>query len=79
MRHWSEIAPIDAIHLTLPHPDIEGPLTTDGTPCPWPWEPQQLTGVPLGQYHCPYCGEMVVAGAAHPDYREKPTSQGTKE
>ena len=23
---------------------------------------------PLGMYHCPECGEMVVAGMPHPDY-----------
>lgn len=24
--------------------------------------PEKLKGVPLGQYHCPYCGQMQVAG-----------------
>lgn len=37
--------------------------------CPWPWEPQQLGGQPIGMYHCPYCGEIVVAGLLHTDYR----------
>lgn len=71
MRHWSEIAPKDAVNIVLPQPDIEGPLDTDGNPCPWPWEPQQLVGAPIGQYHCRYCGEMVVAGMPHPDYRDE--------
>lgn len=75
MRHWTEITPADALNITLPHPDIQGPLTTDGKPCPWPWEPQQLTGVALGMYHCPYCGEMAVAGMPHPDYRDESTPQ----
>lgn len=28
----------------------------------------ELNHGPIGQYHCPECGEMVVAGAPHPDY-----------
>lgn len=70
MRDWKDIAPEDATEIVLPHPDIRGPLTMDGATCPWPWEPQQLRGVPLGQYHCRYCGEMVVAGMPHTDYRD---------
>ena len=23
---------------------------------------------PMGMFHCPYCGEMVLAGVPHPDY-----------
>ena len=23
---------------------------------------------PIGMFHCPECGEMVVAGLPHPDY-----------
>lgn len=71
-RHWSTIDPKDAEDITLPRDDIEGPLTQDGRTCPWPWEPQQLVGAPLGQYHCPYCGEMVIAGIPHVDYAEEP-------
>ncbi len=47
---------------------IEGPVNEAGEPCPWPWEPQQLSGAPLGQYHCPYCDAMVLAGYPHVDY-----------
>ena len=68
-RSWFEIDPADAADITLPHPQIEGPLDDDGNECPWPWEPQQLKGAPLGQYHCGYCGSMVVAGVPHPDSR----------
>lgn len=71
MRHWSNITPADAVDIELPHDDIVGPLNEMGEPCPWPWEPQQLVGAPLGQYHCPYCGAMVVAGVPHIDYREE--------
>lgn len=75
MVHWSDIEPSEAASLDLSvRLDIEAPLTMDGERCPWPWEPQQLVGVPLGMYHCGYCGEMVVAGVPHPDYREDPLS-----
>lgn len=32
-----------------------------------PHDPKQTTG-PIGMYHCPECGEMVLAGMDHPDY-----------
>jgi hypothetical protein len=47
-------------------PGIDGP----GTFCPWPFDPAQLVGQPIGQYHCPYCGSMVVAGIGHLDYTD---------
>lgn len=28
--------------------------------------PEALLGVPIGQYHCPYCGAMLLAGLPHP-------------
>jgi len=71
MTDWHAIAPADATELNLAvRTDITAPLTEDGERCPWPWEPQQLVGQPLGQYHCPYCGAMVIAGMPHIDYRE---------
>ena len=30
-------------------------------------KPEKLVGTPLGQYHCPDCGAMVIAGIEHPD------------
>jgi hypothetical protein len=71
-REWSEISPKEAVGIVLPAPGIRGPVNEEGRVCPWPWEPQQLVGVPLGQYHCPYCGAMVIAGVPHLDYRESP-------
>lgn len=66
---WSEITPEDATDLNLAvRIDIDAPLNEVGERCPWPWEPQQLISVPMGQYHCPYCGAMVIAGIPHPDY-----------
>jgi hypothetical protein len=32
-------------------------------------DPRTESG-PIGQYHCPECGEMVLAGFAHPDHDE---------
>lgn len=72
MVHWTEIAPEDAVDLDLTvRLDIEAPLNEAGERCPWPWDPQQLKGAPIGQFHCPYCGAMVVAGVEHVDYRER--------
>lgn len=30
-------------------------------------KPELLAGKPIGQYHCPDCGAMVLAGMKHPD------------
>lgn len=66
---WTDIEPKDAVDIDLStRLDITAPLTEEGERCPWPWEPQQLVGVPLGQYHCGYCGAMVLAGIPHLDY-----------
>lgn len=70
MTTWRDIEPKDATELSLPHDGVHGPLNSLGEECPWPWEPQQLVGVPMGQYHCSYCGDMVIAGQPHLDYRE---------
>lgn len=69
--NWTEIQPEDAVDIVLPSPDIIGPTNEFGEPCPWPWEPQQLKGQPLGMYHCSYCGGMVVAGIPHTDYTDQ--------
>jgi len=69
VQRWQDIQPADAVSISLADRlDITAPLTMDGERCPWPWEPQQLVGVPMGQYHCGYCGEMVIAGVEHIDY-----------
>lgn len=70
MIHWTKLKPEDVMDIQLPYVGIIGPICTDGLECPWPWEPQQLKGYPIGQYHCRYCGEMVVAGMFHTDYRD---------
>lgn len=31
-----------------------------------PHDPRVLLGEPIGMYHCPECGEMVIAGLPHP-------------
>lgn len=70
MTNWHDIPPKDAVNITLPKEGIWGPKNEVGEPCPWPWEPQQLAEAPLGQYRCPYCMAMVVAGVPHPDYSD---------
>lgn len=65
---WHEIEPRHAVDVRLPNDVFWGPLTEYGGECPWPWEPQQLVGAPLGQYRCPYCMAMCVAGMPHFDY-----------
>lgn len=74
-RSWTEIEPKDAVNLKLPHLEIQGPLNEMGDECPWPWEPQQLGGAPIGQYHCGYCGGMNVAGVRHLDWSDDPEVQ----
>ena len=75
MRRWQDITPLQAVqqrlNLTV-DTDITAPLNEEGERCPWPWDPQQLAGAPMGQYHCPYCGAMVMAGMDHLDYADEP-------
>ena len=67
-KFWWECEPSEMVDVQLV--DEEGPLNELGERCPWPWDPQQLVGAPLGQYHCPYCGGMQVAGTKHLDWEE---------
>lgn len=74
MIEWHSIAPADAVDINLAERlDITAPLNEMGERCPWPWDPQQLVGQPLGQYHCEYCGAMVIAGVPHLDYSDTAT------
>lgn len=43
-----------------------GPYVEERKKCPY--DPRELAGAPIGQYHCPECGEMVLAGMEHPDW-----------
>jgi hypothetical protein len=79
MRSWRDITPAGAVAINLLDASgagIQPPLNENGEPCPWPWEPQQLKGAPMGQYHCPYCGAMCLAGVPHPDYRDTSSEEG---
>jgi len=51
----------------LPWSDVPDDLG-EPTRCPFPIDPLFLIGQPIGMYHCPYCGSMVLAGAPHLDY-----------
>lgn len=35
---------------------------------PCTYDPRKLKDLPMGMFHCPECGEMVLAGVEHPDY-----------
>lgn len=30
-------------------------------------KPERMLGVPIGMYHCPDCGAMIMAGFEHPE------------
>ena len=30
-------------------------------------KPEELIGMPIGMYHCPDCGTMILAGLKHPE------------
>ena len=34
------------------------------------FDPKQLAGQSIGMFHCPACGQMVIAGIDHPNYDE---------
>lgn len=34
---------------------------------PCDFDPVPYKGQPIGMFHCPYCGEMVLAGLPHPN------------
>jgi hypothetical protein len=68
---WYHIDPADAVDIVLPSDRVQGPFNEVGDECPWPWEPIQLKGAPLGQYRCGYCGAMVMAGMDHLDYGKR--------
>ena len=34
---------------------------------PCNYKPELVTGA-IGMFHCPECGEMILAGMPHPDY-----------
>jgi len=34
------------------------------------FDPTIYAGKPIGMFHCPECGEMVLAGLPHPDFDE---------
>jgi hypothetical protein len=40
-------------------------MKTKPTKCGF--DPQPYKGQPIGMFHCPECGQMVLAGVEHPD------------
>ena len=48
------------------HPPVEwGSHPEHGKRRPCPEDPVLLLGKPIGMYHCPYCGDMQLAGLPH--------------
>jgi len=35
-----------------------------------PEKPEKLQGQPCGQYHCPFCGMILITGTPHPEPTE---------
>jgi uncharacterized protein YlaI len=33
-----------------------------------PFNPEEYKNQPIGTFHCPECGQIVLAGVEHPDY-----------
>lgn len=55
----------------ITEPPAQLPLTLDtALPEPEPpvcgYDPRELAGLPIGQFHCPWCGLMCLAGMEHP-------------
>lgn len=68
---WRDITPRNATSLDLTERTwITAPVNENGDRCPWPWDSEQLAGQPIGMFHCPFCGMMVMAGMRHPDYAD---------
>ena len=74
---WIDIhLPLGA-RLSISEPTM--PSNENSSPAPVPllvgrcsYDPKQLFGEPIGMFHCPECGEMVVAGMDHPDRPDLP-------
>jgi hypothetical protein len=49
-------------------PDQEVKELVDNDKCPF--ESELMIGVPIGQFHCLVCGEMVLPGSPHPKHKE---------
>ena len=42
--------------------------TTSSNTSSCPYDPMLLKGAPIGMFHCPECGEMILAGVPHINY-----------
>lgn len=56
----------------LQHPALDAAMQDKVLGAVWdtlvcPFDPRDLGGI--GMFHCHLCGQMVVAGSEHPDYR----------
>lgn len=65
---WSNVHQAPLGFLYFEEISISETITEQTEPSPCPYDPRELLGQPIGMLHCPLCGEMVVAGLAHPQY-----------
>lgn len=67
-EHWRQyVAMCERINL-MGDEEIEALIDEDRCP----YEPEWLLGTPMGMFHCPVCGDMVLAGMPHPKRETAP-------
>lgn len=69
LEHWSSHEPIDDDNDGAPEKEICARCYREVDwlyPPKCSEDPVKLTGQPIGMYHCPECGTMVLAGLPHP-------------
>lgn len=62
-------APCPASTMACPGYEAGAAAPPDGRPTLVPicdYDPRELAGLPIGQFHCPVCGDVVLAGMEHP-------------
>lgn len=50
----------------VPLHEAIAPIVEACGPKPCTYDPMLMIGTPTGMFHCPGCGEMVIAGMPHP-------------
>lgn len=58
--------------------DKKTDMNEEKSPDYCPEKPERFAGQPLGMYHCPYCGEIQMAGLPPIDCKYKPVQTPTE-